>query len=593
MHQLDSRDASCRQSQVRFPNHGRQLVLLLSLTLAFALATAPNVFGEVKVDRLFPPSISVGASTVVTAEGKFDAWPAQVWCDRADVTVTADTDSGKWVVGTAADAAPGIAWLRFYDDTSASPLMPLLVEPVATIAEVEPNNDPDKATRIDLPAACFGKLEKNGDVDCFAISATGGQTLVASVIANRVLNSPMDAVLQLVDRRGNVLAQNDDGRGIDPQIVFTVPKDGEFMLRLFAFPLVPNSTIGFAGGADFVYRIGVTTGPVIDHSLPLVEPLAGIASDSQPTVFGWNLPENPAVKTVPATDVSPPIVLADGAIGWQSRPAAPSLADPLMIDLTRGEPTSAGSEATDWMLLERLPALVSGRIDQAGQVAKMRFTVPPGKKHRATVDSQSSHLKLDSVITVVDPESGKQLAHNDDAASAVRDATVDFTAEGKSELMTVEVQVSDLVGGFGIGHSFSIAIHLVEPSVAITVDAGQYKIDFGTPLEIPVKIARADGFDLPLKIQVVGLPEGVTSAEVVSEPKGDSAKEVKLKLDAASVDAVAMRHATIRIVAFSVPPADAADGAEKSEVAKAFYQAQPGFKSSNLWLTVTDAQPAK
>jgi len=593
MHQLDSRDASFRQSQFRIPNHSRQVVLLLAVTSAFGLATTSNTFGEVKVDRLFPPAVSVGVSTVVTAEGKFDVWPAQVWCDRADVTVTPDKDSGKWVVVTAADAPAGVAWLRFYDDTSASPLLPLLVEPVAVIAEVEPNNGPEKATRIDLPAVCFGKLEKSGDVDCFAISATQGQTLVASVMANRVLNSPMDTVLQLVDRRGNVLAQNDDGRGIDSQIVFTVPQDGEYVLRLFAFPLVPNSTIGFAGGADFVYRIGVTAVAAIDHSLPLVEPAGGVPGDFQPAVFGWSLPDNPAVKTVPAGDVSPAIVSVDGAIGWQSRPAVPGLIDPLIIDLTRGEPTSTGDAATDWTLLERLPAIVSGRIERAGQVVKLRVAVPPGKKHRATVYSQSSHLQLDSVITVVDPESGKQLARNDDAAASVRDAAVDFTAEGKSEPVTVEIQVSDLVGGSGIGHGFSLVIVPQEPSVAITVDAGQYKIVSGASLEIPVKIARADGFALPLRIRADGLPDGVTGAEIVSEPKGDSAKEVKLKLDAAAVEAVATRHATIRIVASAVPPADAADAAEQTELAEAGYQVRPGFKSSKLWLTVTDAKPAK
>jgi hypothetical protein len=571
-------------------NPGRSTVRIFVLTLAIGLISVANAFGDVKVDRLFPPAISVGASTVVTAEGKFDTWPAQVWCDRGDVTITAEKDSGKWTVTTAAGATPGIAWLRFYDDVSASSLLPLVVESVPVIAEVEPNNDPEKATRIDLPAACYGKLDKGGEVDCFVFSASAGQTVVASVMANRVLNSPMDGVLQLVDRRGNVLAQNDDARGIDPQIVFTVTKDGEYVLRVFAFPLVPNSTIGFAGGADFIYQIAVTAGPTLDYSLPLVEPAQGLANDFQPSLFGWNLPDNVASKQVPRTDVSPTIVSAAEATGWSARPVVAELVNPEIVDLTRLGSTSQTDEAIQ---LQRLPALVSGQIERAGQVIKLRATVPPGKKHRATIYSQSNNLQLDSVITVIDPESGKQLARNDDAVSTVRDAKVDFSADAKTESATVEIQISDLVGGFGISRGFTMAVHQVEPSIAITVDAGEYKVAAGESLEIAVKIARADGFDQPLAIEALDLPSGVTATKVVSEPKGDSAKEVKLKLEAAKADTVAMRHASIRIVASAVVPADAAIDTEKPELASASFQPKPGFKASKLWLTVTDAKPAK
>jgi hypothetical protein len=571
-------------------NPNPQMVPAMVMALAIGMAWASNGLCEVKVDRLFPPTVSVGASTVVTAEGKFDTWPAEVWCDRADVKVTADKDSGKWTVTTAPDAAPGIAWLRFYDNGSASSLLPLIVESVAVVAEVEPNNAPENATRVDLPAACYGKLEKGGEVDCFIFSATAGQTVVASVMANRLLNSPMDAVLQLVDRRGNVLAQNDDARGIDPQIVFPVAKDDDYVLRLFAFPLVPNSTIGFAGGADFVYRLTVNAGPTLDYSLPLVEPAQGLADDFQPSLFGWNLPDNAGPKMLPSTDVSPTLVLATETTGWSARPVVADLINPEIVDLTRSGSTGQNDEAIQ---LQRLPALVSGQIERAGQVIKLQASVPPGKKHRATIYSQSNNLKLDSVITVIDTESGKQLARNDDAASTLRDAKVDFTANAKTELATVEIQVSDLVGGFGINKGFTMAVHPVEPSITITVDAGEYKVAAGESLEIAVKIARADGFDQPVAIQAVDLPSGISATEVVSEPKGDSAKEVKLKLEAAKADAVAMRHSTIRIVALSVPPVDAEKDSAKTELAAASFQAKPGFKSSRLWLTVTDAKASK
>ena len=106
-------------------------------------------------------------------------------------------------------------------------------------------------------------------MDGFAVALTRGQTLVASLEAERHLGSPMDAVLQVVSPDGFVLAQNDDDIGRDPRIVFEAPSAGTYIVRLFAFPAKPDSSIRFAGGSDYVYRLTLTTGGFIDYAFPL------------------------------------------------------------------------------------------------------------------------------------------------------------------------------------------------------------------------------------------------------------------------------------------------------------------------------------
>ena len=45
-------------------------------------------------------------------------------------------------------------------------------------------------------------------------------------------------------------------------------------------------------------------------------------------------------------------------------------------------------------------------------------------------------------------------------------------------------------------------------------------------------VARTNGFAEKIEVQVTGLPEGLTAEPVISEPKGESAKNVKLKITA-------------------------------------------------------------
>ncbi len=141
---------------------------------------------------------------------------------------------------------------------------------MAARSEVEPNNKLTETTSIELPSVVYGKLAKSEDLDTYRIQLKRGQTLVASVLAHRPLRSPMDAVIQLVDARGNVIFQTDDDRGLDPQCIYKADADRELFLRIFAFPEVPNSTIGYAGAESFIYVIRMTTDSFVDHVLPLV-----------------------------------------------------------------------------------------------------------------------------------------------------------------------------------------------------------------------------------------------------------------------------------------------------------------------------------
>jgi hypothetical protein len=250
-------------------------------------AAAPNI------SYLFPAGGQRGSTIEIAAAGSFDNWPARMWASGKGVSIEPGKDKGKFAVTVSEDAVPGTYWLRAYNDDGASALRPFIVGTLPEIPEKEPNDEVQRPQLLERPAVLNGKLAKAGDVDCFAIAAKKGQTLVAALEANRTLKSPMDGVLQVVSADGFVLDQNHDFHGLDPQIAFAVPRDGTYVVRVFAFPSSPDTTIRFAGAETYIYRLTITTDGLLDYTLPLaVGPkIKSVAAR------GWNIPDSARTLT--------------------------------------------------------------------------------------------------------------------------------------------------------------------------------------------------------------------------------------------------------------------------------------------------------
>ncbi|MDB4749824.1 serine protease [Rubripirellula sp.] len=541
------------------------LVRVLLFVCLVGWFPSSHLQAQIQLDRFFPPAVGVGQSTEMKVEGKFPEWPIDLKTDRKDVSVQAAEKSGEVLVEVKADATPGVVWVRGVDKSSASGLIPLLIEPIDPVAEVEPNETLGNATEVKLPCVVTGRLSKSGEVDTFQVAVKEGETLVISLIANQLLQSPMDGVLQVVDQEGHVLAQADDQRGLDPQLVYEVKRDQTLLIRLFAFPETPNSTIGFAGAATFVYELRVTTGAFVDHVLPLnqqLTPVAGSAVEGG-VAQGWNLPDGSAGVNGTANQFGGSAIFLPNALGWQYQRAHVANGNELF-------------ETAEVPVMEKTPCSYSGRIAAAGEIDRVHLVVNKEKKYRVAVHARRSGMILDSVLRVVDLKDGKEVGRNDDASKGKYDARIDFTAKEDGR---VEVQISDLVDGFGMRHAYTVVVAVVEPSVEVTVAEDHFAVKAGESLEIPVTIGRRDGYASKLQISATKLPKGITGDAVVSESKGDSSKAVKLKLTAA--DGVT-HQGPLRIQVIELGAEDAKDG--KPFHAK--YELAKILRIDEFWLTV-------
>jgi hypothetical protein len=533
-----------------------------------ALAFSPTGMAQISADRLFPPAVAVGSTEKVKAEGKFAHWPVQCDCDRRSLTIEPGEEQGELVISVPADEAPGLAWIRLYDESSASSLLPLMIEP-KVVGEQEPNDKLDAPQTISPPTTVCGRLEKNEDVDGYALGLQSGQQLVVSLVAHELLGSPMDAVLQLVDLHGNVLAQSDDERGLDPQLVYLSPVDQELLVRVFAFPETPNSTIGFAGGAPYVYALRATAGPFLDHSLPLLHSgETSVPKDTRFAVQGWNLPEESSVAVREASDISPATLYLPHALGWQW--------------LTDGElegfSSFAASSTADEIHIDKLPAVFSGHIRHPTDVGRFKLSVEKDRTYRAEVHSREFGFPLDSVLRVIDADTNQELAKADDLARSNYDAAVEFKAKNSGD---VELQISDLADSASVRHAYAIYVYEVSPRVSLTLSADHFALKSGGDIEIEVSVLRRHGFDKKLRVAAVDLPVGVSCEPVVSEPSGNSSKSVKLKLVAGG-DAPAFQG-NIR---FQAQVVDEAGSVEAEPLVLGTYELRPQVHLKQFWLSV-------
>lgn len=526
-----------------------QMVGLASGFLFLLPLDHPCQAGEAPaIDRTLP----AGGQRGTTIDIKFIGKPGD-----GDLRVIGEDDSIVFTPNEKKDAAsvvisetsrPGVHWLRFSNADGATQLKPFIVGLIPEITESEPNEKISEATVVSSPSVTInGVLAKSGDVDTYAFTLTKGQTLVAAVQANEVLGSPMDGVLQIVNARGTVVAQNDDDTSRDPRIAFPVPEDGTWYVRTFAFPAAPDSSIHFAGGADYVYRLTLTSGPVIEH----IEPLMCYAKDSETslTLFGSNIPNATVVIPADQQELTEPYALPF---------RVPRIEIPSIVE----------SQLAAERILS-IPIAVTGRIASAGASAFL-LTATKGQKLSIGIQAQRIRSLLDPVLAVED-SSGKVIKESDDIGGDNHDAEMHITIPADGQYRVV---IRDRFQDFGDRYFYVLRCEETSASFAATIASTAETLKADKPLEIPITIVRQHGFAEPIDVRVEGLPEGLTFECPRSEKDGETSKKVTLKISGSTPEPF---QGAIRIVAEST---------ESKQAQSATFTTADQSLVTEFWLTV-------
>jgi hypothetical protein len=475
---------------------------LLLFCASFVHAAAPTLTG------LYPAGGQRGTTIEGFAIGTFESWPVKFWTSSPLITVTPGKDKGKLSIKLSKDLIPGTYWLRCYDAQGASGLRPFIVGTLPEVMEVEPNDTQAKSQVASLPVVINGKLNRNGDLDSYAVTLKKGDTLVANVESHHVLRSAADMVMQLTNANGTVLTQNHDYHGLDPQLDFTATETGTYYVRLFAFPANPDSSIRYSGGELYFYRLTLTTGPFIDHVLPLAT-----AKEHKELVrlLGWNLGSQTQAGML-QLDEEQTVVYHPEAAGQ----AMVRLEKWPVIDTTLPLQTSVTAA---------VPFSLTASLTRQKPAFQTKVMLSKGKKYYLQALSQTLELDTDPVLTITDA-TGK-IVHQAEAAALHADV---MTSHIPASDGIFTIAVRDLHDRYGWRHHVFLRIFPAEPSYSISVDADRFTLTPGKHLDIPVKVSMLDGWKEPVQISLVDLPSSV-KWKVQSTSTKDAVTTITLRLE--------------------------------------------------------------
>jgi hypothetical protein len=536
----------------RLPHLKFFTLIWIFLSGMLAVAEPPSL------TRLFPCGGCVGTNVQVTATGKFTTWPVQVDCQPAVLQWKALEENGKFEVSIPPDAPTQVYWVRFYSGEGSSVVKRFIVDDVPSQQELEPNNSIKAGNAIDaLPRQIFGILQKGGDVDVYRVQLSANATLVATVDAQNWLRSPLDAVLQLTDEKGNVVEENIDTHNLDPQIVYTAKRPGVYCVRVMGFPESPDSTISFVGNDNCQYRLTLTTSGHLEAVYPLAVQI------QQPTTLqprGIQMPGNLAPWT--------PTVDSLGEVYFNHPQTTGHCSVAVVSHPVISEPVSDVNNALT------PPLAICGSIQDPQQKDTWLIQLEKDKSYRFETESHTLGFSLDPLVRLLNSED-KEIQKVDES-NGNRDPNFVWKANATGIYKLV---IEDAEGFSGPLHFYRIYIKPVEPSVKIQGSVDHVEGEIGKPIEVKFTVERLDGFSDVLEAELIvdpnrPLPAECSFSSSVSEKEGDSSKELKWTLQTP----VALSQA-VRIQIRS-----------KTDPTRLFSVTFGDEKTPNLWLTATPSK---
>jgi hypothetical protein len=395
------------------------------------------------------------------------------------------------------DAPLGEHGLRLRTSGGVSYLRSFFVGQFPCVAEVDPNDSPEQAQRIE-PNTTVQGVAKAEDVDYYVCSLKKGQRLSAEVEAMRLGRAMFDAHLSIVDPKGFVIASCDDAPLLrsDAFVSTVVPADGDYRV------LVREAA--YEGSDACQYRVHIGGFP---------RPVTAFPAGAKPgeTVhfrfIGDPLGDFDEALAIPA-DAAGRFPLFPARDGLRAPSPVWIQVSPL-AHAAETEPNPSLKQATP---LPELPAAGHGIIAEAGDTDFFTFKAAKGENLTLKVLARELRSPLDAVLAIRDA-TGKSLASNDDQGGP--DPVLQWTAPADGSYAAV---VRDQLkrGGPDYGYRLEITRRGAAIAAALPVverdNSQKWKVvnvPRGNRYAALVNFTR-ENIGCDLSLEAASLPAGIT-----------------------------------------------------------------------------------
>ena len=365
------------------------------------------------------------------------------------------------------------------------------------VTEEESDNDSrETAQTVEVPVTVNGTLD-GADRDWYRFHGEAGQRLVFEAEARRA-GSGVDPVIRVVDTAGEVIARNDDARGlgVDSRLEITLPKQAEYYVELHDSK--------FSEQEENFYRLKIGTFTYAEAIFPLGWKRG---AEVEVELSGGNLPQPVKVRPDLAT-------LAETA-NFTSI-AAPGEAGSLPFRFVVSDGTETLEPPGTAVKTLEPSTVVNGRISEPAEVDRYRLAVSPGEYWQFELSAASLGTSQLYALLSVHDSGGKKLV----SAGATKPeqspfAVVFSTTTGEDPSMSltipeqvheVQLSVEDLLGRGGGSYGYRLLAKKGEPDFTLRLTTPYINIPLSGSASATV-IANRRGYSGPIQLSIPNLPD--------------------------------------------------------------------------------------
>ncbi len=456
-----------------------------------------------------------------------------------------------------AEVPPGIVRWQAANANGATGTGKFVVSHTPNVNEHTSRTDPQKLES--LPIVVSGQIRHISEVDEYIFTARDTGPVTCSTTARRI-GSKLNAVLEIRDKAGVIVAEAADTAGNDTVLTFFATAGERYTAAVY--------DLDFRGNRAFVYQLAISPQSRIVAAIPSV----GRRGETRTVeLVGYGLATGRSQLESVTREVTFPGGEHTTLFPFELRTEFGNCA-PFMLHVSdQPQMDETVSELT-------LPCGVTGVLDKRFGEDRYQITAKKGEVWAIEVSAERIGSEIDVVLAVFSEE-GQELVRHDDLVGST-DAALEYTVPADGHY---QISVTDVSSHSGTrAATYHLSIQHAQPDFMLSVSE-LLNAPINGKATLTVNLTRRGGFQDPVEVAVSGLPPDVTAPDELVVAANQTALNVELIVAAdapasaalvhltgtATIDAsVVQRTAGPMLVATTIKPPFSIDAEGKDDVTK-------------------------